>query len=131
MPVLVGYVPTPEGRAALDTAISEAGLRSARLVVVNVSRGDALVDPRYASPDQWDDVQARLAESGVEYEVHQGVEAKDPAEQLIELAAKVNAELIVIGLRRRSPVGKLILGSQAQRILLDADSPVLAVKASR
>ena len=56
--------------------------------------------------------------------------ASSPAEDLINIAeARSTAELIVIGLRRRSPVGKLILGSNAQRILLDAPCPVLAVKA--
>ena len=54
---------------------------------------------------------------------------QDPAEDLISVADEESADFIVIGLRRRSPVGKLILGSNAQRILLDASCPVLAVKA--
>jgi nucleotide-binding universal stress UspA family protein len=65
----------------------------------------------------------------VEHEVRQLVRGKDPAEDLIGVAEEVKADLIVIGLRRRSPVGKLILGSNAQRVLLDAGCPVLAVKA--
>ena len=59
------------------------------------------------------------------------VHKKDPAEVLVELAEETNAELIVIGVRRRTPVGKLLLGSQAQKVLLDAECPVLAVKAPR
>ena len=39
--VVVGYIPTPEGRAALARGITEAKLRDARLVVVNTTRGDA------------------------------------------------------------------------------------------
>jgi nucleotide-binding universal stress UspA family protein len=131
MAIVVGFVPRPEGHAALDRAIEEAKLRGARLVVLNVSRGDALVDSRFASSSDWDAVKTQLEESGVEYEVAQTVEARDPADQLLRVAEETNAELIVIGLRRRTPVGKLIMGSAAQTVLLDADAPVLAVKAAR
>jgi nucleotide-binding universal stress UspA family protein len=73
-------------------------------------------------------VEQRLASSGVEHELTQLVASKDAADQILRLADELNAELIVIGLRRRTPVGKLILGSQAQTILLEAECPVLAVK---
>ncbi len=69
-----------------------------------------------------------LEEKGLEHEVRQLVRGNDPAEDLISVAEEEKADFIVIGLRRRSPVGKLILGSNAQRILLDASCPVLAVK---
>ena len=131
MAIVVGFVPRPEGHAALDRAIEEAKLRRVRLVVLNVSRGDALVDSRYASSSDWEAVKAKLEASGVEHEVAQTVEARDPADQLLRVAEETNAELIVIGLRRRTPVGKLIMGSAAQTVLLDADAPVLAVKAAR
>ena len=74
-------------------------------------------------------VRAVLDAAGVEYDIRQLVRGFEPAEDLISIAEANSAELIVIGLRRRSPVGKLILGSNAQRILLDAHCPVLAVKA--
>ena len=131
MAIVVGYVPRPEGHAALDRAIEEATLRGSRLVVLNVSRGDALVDPRYASAADWDAVKAKLDASGVEHEVAQAIEARDPADQLLRVAEETNAELIVIGLRRRTPVGKLIMGSAAQTVLLEAEAPVLAVKAPK
>jgi nucleotide-binding universal stress UspA family protein len=129
MPIVVGYVPTPEGRAAFDRAIAEARLRRLRLIVVNASRGDALVDPRFASTHDWEAVQSQLAASGIEHETAQEV-AIDPADHLLRVARERNAELIVIGLRPRTPVGKFILGSAAQTVLLSAECPVLAVKAA-
>ena len=54
MTIVVGYVPTPEGEAALTAAISEAQLREQPLHIVNSSRGDSLSDPRYASEDALD-----------------------------------------------------------------------------
>ena len=130
MTIVVGYVPTPEGEAALTAAISEARLREEPLHVVNTSRGDSLVDSRFASEDALAAVRTRLAESGVVHEVVQHVGGHEASDELVDVADRVRASLIVIGLRRRSPTGKLITGSQAQRILLDANCPVLAVKAA-
>ena len=130
MTIVVGYVPTPEGEAALDAAITEARLRDQPLHVVNSSRGDVLQDPRFASEGSLDEVRSRLDAAGVVYEIEQQVRGHEASDELVAAADRVGASLIVIGLRRRSATGKLITGSQAQRILLDAECPVLAVKAS-
>jgi nucleotide-binding universal stress UspA family protein len=129
--VVVGYVPKPEGEAALSKAIDEAKLRGTKLVVVNSHRGGQEFDAAAArkAEAEMDAVRKRLDESGVTYDLRQLVRGFEPAEDLISIAEANSAELIVIGLRRRSPVGKLILGSNAQRILLDAHCAVLAVKA--
>ncbi|MFC6285687.1 universal stress protein [Nocardioides sp. GCM10027113] len=129
--VVVGYVPKPEGDAALGRAIDEAKLRGAKVVVVNSHRGGQEFDGETARQAESDmaDVRGRLEEAGVSFDLRQLVRGFEPAEDLISIAEANDAELIVIGLRRRSPVGKLILGSNAQRILLDAKCPVLAVKA--
>lgn len=79
-----------------------------------------------------DECRAEIEElvSGLADELDARVEegTGDLAEDLIRTATSTHAELIVIGLRKRSPVGKLILGAGAQRILVEAPCPVLAVK---
>ena len=116
--IVVGYSSRPEGQAALKRALSEARLRGAALVVVNISP-----EPDTAG------LAAELATSGVTSEIRTPADVNDSAEELIRTAEMTDADFIVIGLRRRSPVGKLLLGSNAQRVLLDAACPVLAVKA--
>lgn len=130
--IVVGYVPKPEGKAALRRAAEEAKLRGSRLVVVNSHRGGREFDRDDAieSEAQLQEVKSELESHGVEHDLRQLVRGMDPAEDLVNVAEEVKADLIVIGLRRRSPVGKLILGSNAQRVLLDAPCPVLAVKAT-
>ena len=130
--VVVGYVPKPEGEAALATAHlrGQAARQQARGGQL-APRGSRLrPGPRPRPPRAtWTQVRKTLDESGLDYDIRQLVRGFEPAEDLISLAEANSAELLVIGLRRRSPVGKLILGSNAQRILLDAHCPVLAVKA--
>jgi nucleotide-binding universal stress UspA family protein len=129
--IVVGYVPKAEGRAALRRAAEEAQLRDAKLVVVNSHRGGRGFDSDEAATSDaaLAEVRDQLETTGVPYEVRQLVRGLEPAEDLVAVAEQVKADFIVIGLRRRSPVGKLILGSNAQRVLLDAPCPVLAVKA--
>lgn len=127
--IVVGYVPTPEGEAALDQALAHARLTGARLVVVNTTRGDRLVDQRYALDEDVPALNERLAGSGVRHDLVHGLSDREPHEAILDTAAEHRAELVVIGLRRRTPVGKLLIGSTAQRVLLSADCPVLAVKA--
>ena len=130
--IVVGYVPKAEGRAALRRAVEEAQLRDSKLVIVNSHRGgrDFDRDDAVETESQLQEVRDQLDETGVEHEIRQLVRGMDPAEDLISVAEEVRAEIVVIGLRRRTPVGKLILGSNAQRVLLDATCPVLAVKAA-
>jgi nucleotide-binding universal stress UspA family protein len=125
--VVVGHVPNPRGRAALEHGLLEARRRGARLVVVNSSRGDALVDEEYLQGAALRDLTDELSATGLPFEIRQSV-GRDVAEELSAAAEETAAELVVIGLRRRSAVGKLLMGSAAQRILLDVDCPVLAVK---
>lgn len=131
MAIVVGYVPTREGRAALRRAADESLLRKAKLIVINSQRGGREYDSEEARRFETElaEIQRKLDEEGLEHEVRQLVRGNEPAEDLIAVAEEEHADFIVIGLRRRTPVGKLILGSNAQRILLDASCPVLAVKA--
>ncbi len=130
MTIVVGYVPTPEGEAAVDAAIDESRRRAEPLLVVNSTRGDAYVDQHFASDAQLKSIRDRLDEAGVQYDVAQQVRGREAADEVVDAALANHANLIVIGIRRRTATGKLLFGSTAQRILLDADCPVLAVKAS-
>jgi nucleotide-binding universal stress UspA family protein len=131
MAIVVGFVPTNEGRAALRRAAEEARLRSTRLVVINSNRGgkDLAAEEAARYDAELETIKQELTAAGVDHEIRQLVRGLEPVEDLIAVAEETNADFIVIGLRRRTPVGKLILGSNAQRILLDAPCPVLAVKA--
>ncbi|MGP9033551.1 MULTISPECIES: universal stress protein [Glutamicibacter] len=129
MSIIVGYVPTPVGQAAVDAAIREAKLREEPLLIVNSSREGSLVDKHTASPEDLARVLAAATAAGIEAQIVESSYRDDLTEEFLGLAEKHEVSLIVIGLRQRSQVGKFIMGSHAQRILLQAQHPVLAVKA--
>ena len=125
--IVVGWTPDEFGEAALRRGLEEARLREGRVVVVNATRGDALVDERYADEEQLAALATELGGAGIEVDVRRSM-GSDVGDQVLAVADDVAADLVVIGLRRRTPVGKLLMGSVAQRILLGAECAVLAVK---
>ena len=127
MAIVIGFIPDEYGEAALAHGLDEANRRQTGVVVVNSTKGDALVDKRYLGAEGKVTLEQRLADSGVEHELRQTM-GRDIADEILAVAADVDADAIVIGIRHRSPVGKLIMGSVAQRVIIDAACPVIAVK---
>jgi nucleotide-binding universal stress UspA family protein len=129
-PVVVAYSADEYGAAALDQGVALARAEGAPLVVVNATRGDALVDRRYAHDADIAAMEQRLREEGVDVTVrHESV--PDIADAVVDAAREVQAGVVVVGIRRRSPMGKALLGSVAQRVIIDAECPVLSVKPPR
>jgi len=133
MTVAVAHQASSTSRTlALHEAGREAKLRGTDLAVLHVVDSlDLDVEQAYRHGLR-DDVESALAEvgaSGVSWQLHLATARDDVAETILDLATQVNARLLIIGARRRSPVGKALLGSVAQTLILEADVPVLVVKA--
>ena len=131
MAVVVGFIDNPEGRKALDLAIEEAERRDIRLIVVHSMRGGTKTrDREYLSYQKaLDALATELNERGVDHEIHEYVRDQTPAEDLVQAVAQFDAEVLVIGYKKRTPTGKALLGSHAQEVLMNATVPVLAVMA--
>lgn len=130
MRIVLGFVDTPEGHAALERAIAEAKALDAHLVVVHSlhgERGHEKAKDFIGAEEAMEEAAAQLAEAGVAYTTRELVKGHSPGQDVLDVAREEEADLIVIGLRRRTPTGKWLLGSTAQDILLDAPCPVLAV----
>jgi nucleotide-binding universal stress UspA family protein len=132
MSIVVGYIDTPEGHAALGRAIAEAKLRGERMVVLHSAVGGSGQTPEeaIATAEAIRAVEQRLTAEGVEYSTHDYVRGNSPAQDIVQAVKDHGGSLIVIGIRTRSATGKLLLGSNALDILHDATVPVLCVKAT-
>jgi nucleotide-binding universal stress UspA family protein len=118
MSVLVAVTDSAEGRAALEAAANEADLLNVQLTVVNLTGSDL-------------DLTSIATE--VPYEVvvpHAGADVDEVEQVLAAIEDRAEVTRLVVGVRKRSPIGKAVLGSIAQRLILEASVPVLSVKTS-
>ncbi|MEV8505012.1 universal stress protein [Actinoplanes sp. NPDC051475] len=136
MPVAVAHLPSTTGHLALREAAQQAVQRRTTLTVIQVVDAvDLDVDAAHRA-GMSDEIANVLAEAGItdpKWDLRLAAasdQTDDTADSILAMAADAGADLLVIGARRRSPVGKAILGSVTQRIILAADIPVLVVKAA-
>ena len=131
MSVAVAHKVSPSAHLLLEQAGREAALRRTTLTVIEVidsldldiveAHRVGLLETARQNLDQ-------AGIGGVEVDVRVATGVDDVAAAVLDAAKQVDTEVLVIGARRRSPVGKLVLGSATQSIILDADIPVLVVK---
>lgn len=130
MTILVGFSPNPEGFAAVEFGVAQAKLTGENIIVLNGGIGESYDDPAIATKDQIRQVTSSLEESGVEFELLQRIRGNSAADEIIGITDEIaDLSLVVIGSRKRSPVGKLLMGSTAQQVILGVDAPVVSVKA--
>lgn len=115
MSVIVAVPDSAEGQAALSAAVDEAQRLQTELIVVNLALTDTDTPP---FPE----------ELSVKVVDRSGPSDRDPADAVLDEITDNSKDRLVIGIRRRSPVGKALLGSVSQRLLLDSPVPVLSVK---
>ena len=129
--IVIGYVPSAVGEAALEAGLAEAAVHGDQVVILNSPRRRTTIDGDLVDEAAADALVARAASAGVTATVDHADHGDDLVEAFQTVVDRTAARLVVIGLRRRSPVGKLVTGSDAQRLLLDLDVPILAVKPAR
>jgi nucleotide-binding universal stress UspA family protein len=127
MTIVVAYADTAPGRAALTEALREAAPTGEEVILVPAVRHSPAPDPTELGAEFVTDLDS-LTAAGGKVTVDHG-DLADPSDSVVQIAQRRDARLVVVGLRHRTAVGKMLLGSTAQRILLDATCPVLAVKA--
>lgn len=126
MTVAIAHSDTPRGKAALRAAAEEAAYRNQPLAVMRIVGG---VDEPRDDPAYTEHVAAQLRGfPDLQWSVHSAAEGTDTATAILDLADELDASVLVLGSRKRRPIGKLILGSTVQRVLIESMIPVLVVK---
>ena len=130
MKFLVGYDGTNSAKEALMLACTHAKVFNAELeIVTSMERGteDEAVDIKQAEEKlQW--AEENATEKGITARSHLLIRGMKPGEDIVQFAEQNGIDAMFIGVRRRSKVGKLLFGSNAQYIILKAPCPVMTVK---
>lgn len=130
MKILVGYDRTEEAGRALELAVRHAKVFGAKVCVLtsrSTGTDEELPDIK-KDEERLKNAKKLLEEAGVDCETYLLIRGETPAEDIIDFAEKNEVDEIIIGIAKKSRVGKLIFGSNAQYVILHAPCPVVTVQ---
>ena len=130
MKILVGYRGTDVGKDLMDIAVKHAKAFDGEiLIVTSMIGGDKSEMQKFTDAEKnLEQAKAYFDDFGVKSETHLLVRGFEAGEDIVKFAKEKNVDEIIMGVRSRSKVGKLIFGSTAQVVILEAHCPVLTVK---
>jgi nucleotide-binding universal stress UspA family protein len=128
---MVAYLNRPDGEAALALGFRLAKKLDARLLVVHAVQAvsqHARREEVISTIQRLQDLKVPAGMESVEFETREAVTQRPVADELIALAREEGVELLICGTRMRTPVGKALLGSVSQDLILGAPCPVIATR---
>ncbi len=130
MKILVGYDESKSARAALKVAIDHAKAFAAHVTLLTSLTGGTTTtsDDIKKAQARLESARADLENAGVSCDTHLLIKGLTPGEDIVNFANKNDISEIIIGIKKMSKVGKLVFGSTAQYVILEASCPVLSVK---
>ena len=129
MKILVGYDGSDLAKRALKVAQEHAKAFGADVIHVLHSKVTDLPTRQHKIDEQdMDDVRSSVEKEGLLCETHLLIRNMEPGQHLVKFAIEHAIDEIVIGVKQRSKVGKLLMGSTAQHVILEAQCPVVSVK---
>jgi nucleotide-binding universal stress UspA family protein len=130
MKILVGYEGSNSAKAALQLAITHAKAFEAQVIVITSLTGGSVTEDSeiVKANDDLAEAEKMLEDAGIPCETHLLVRGMQPGEDIVNFASEIKADAIIIGVKRRSQVGKLLFGSNAQYVIVKAHCPVTSIK---
>jgi nucleotide-binding universal stress UspA family protein len=130
MKIMVAFEGSEAAKAALELAVKHARAFAGQIVLAwsMVKGGEDEQDAIQHAEKQLAYWKSRLEQKGLACRTHLLIRGLEAGEDLVRFAAEIEAGEIIMGVRRRSKVGKLLFGSTAQYVILNAPCPVVTVR---
>jgi nucleotide-binding universal stress UspA family protein len=130
MKIMVGYDRSNVAKEALELAKKHAKAFDAKVYVVRslAQSHEMKLEDIQQAEQQLEEIRRSFRDEGIECKTEAIVSSISPGEDLVQFIKEKEIDEIIIGVKKRSKVGKLLFGSNAQYIILMAPCPVVAVK---